>query len=371
MLPNVQSSDYPLATAREILLVGFEQGIERNILQTPTRSNFFHFASENNSFLAFQWLDERVEDLATFHLPYAVLCHADWLLQDQFRLVRQMAAHTSLQTVPFIVFTEKDGLLDKKLLLSKGVDDCYTIPINWGQLERRLEFLNQYKPYFLAATSEARTENFHLKIPWTKRVLDVLGASFGIVFSSWIWLPVMAAIWLETRGPVIYKSRRVGYGYRVFEFLKFRSMYDKAEEQLQDVEHLNQYQMPYLNQKPVFVKIANDPRITRVGRFIRKYSIDELPQLINVLRGDMSLVGNRPLPIYEAEALTRDEWSARFLAPAGITGLWQVTKRGKPDMTVEERVLLDIDYSRRPYSIWNDLKIIFQTFGAFIQQEDV
>jgi lipopolysaccharide/colanic/teichoic acid biosynthesis glycosyltransferase len=371
MLPNLQPSDYPLATAREILLVGFDQGIECNILQAPLESDYFHFASESNGFSAFQWLDKRVEHLTTFHLPYAVLCHADWLVQDQFRLVQQLATHPTLNTVPFIVFSEKECLPDKKLLLSKGVDDCYAIPIDWRQLEQRLEFLNQYKPYFLSAAPEERIENFSLKIPWPKRMLDVVGASFGILFTSWIWLPVMVAIWLETRGPVIYKSRRVGYGYRIFEFLKFRSMYDKAEDQLQEVEHLNQYQLPYLNQKPVFVKIANDPRITRVGRFIRKYSIDELPQLINVLRGDMSLVGNRPLPVYEAEALTRDEWSARFLAPAGITGLWQVTKRGRPEMTVEERVLIDVDYSRRPYSIWEDLKIIIKTFGAFVQQEDV
>jgi lipopolysaccharide/colanic/teichoic acid biosynthesis glycosyltransferase len=85
----------------------------------------------------------------------------------------------------------------------------------------------------------------------------------------------------------------------------------------------------------------------------------------------MSLVGNRPLPVYEAEALTRDEWCARFLAPAGITGLWQVSKRGRPEMTVEERILLDIDYARQPYSIWQDLKIMVKTFGAFVQKEEV
>jgi lipopolysaccharide/colanic/teichoic acid biosynthesis glycosyltransferase len=129
--------------------------------------------------------------------------------------------------------------------------------------------------------------------------------------------------------------------------------------------------MPYLNQKPIFIKIANDPRVTRVGRFIRKYSIDELPQLINVLRGEMSLVGNRPLPVYEAEALTSDAWIARFLAPAGITGHWQVTKRGKPEMTNKDRIDMDIDYAKMPYSIWEDLRIIWKTFGAFIQKEDV
>ena len=85
----------------------------------------------------------------------------------------------------------------------------------------------------------------------------------------------------------------------------------------------------------------------------------------------MSLVGNRPLPIYEAETLTRDEWSARFLAPAGITGLWQITKRGQPDMTVEERIGLDITYSQAKYSVWADLMIVLKTLRAFVQKEEV
>ena len=191
------------------------------------------------------------------------------------------------------------------------------------------------------------------------------------MLTSWIWLPVMLAIWLESKGPVVYKSKRVGSGYQVFEFLKFRSMCTGADAQLVEMHHLNQYQNGVSSSKPFFVKIAQDPRITRVGRFIRKYSIDELPQFINVLRGEMSLVGNRPLPIYEAESLTSDEWSARFLAPAGITGRWQISKRGQPDMTAEDRVGIDIAYSKEKYSILADLKIVFKTFLVFVQKEDV
>jgi hypothetical protein len=120
-----------------------------------------------------------------------------------------------------------------------------------------------------------------------------------------------------------------------------------------------------------FVKIENDPRVTKVGRFIRKTSIDELPQLFNILRGDMSIVGNRPLPLYEAEKLTADASIDRFMAPAGLTGLWQVEERGKGGtMSAEERKQLDITYGRT-YSFMLDMKIIFRTFTGFMQKENV
>ena len=120
-----------------------------------------------------------------------------------------------------------------------------------------------------------------------------------------------------------------------------------------------------------FVKIENDPRVTKVGKFIRKYSIDELPQLFNILKGDMSIVGNRPLPLYEAEKLTVDSSIDRFMAPAGLTGLWQVEERGKGGMmSAEERKQLDITYGQT-YCFTMDMKIIFRTLTAFIQKDNV
>jgi lipopolysaccharide/colanic/teichoic acid biosynthesis glycosyltransferase len=124
-------------------------------------------------------------------------------------------------------------------------------------------------------------------------------------------------------------------------------------------------------QGATFIKIENDPRITRIGRFIRNTSIDELPQLYNVLKGDMSIVGNRPLPMYEAEKITTDQFALRFIAPAGITGLWQVTKRGKGGpMSEEERMELDNQYAKT-YSFWNDIKLILKTIPALFQKENV
>jgi lipopolysaccharide/colanic/teichoic acid biosynthesis glycosyltransferase len=199
-----------------------------------------------------------------------------------------------------------------------------------------------------------------------KRVLDVLIAAFAIVLFSPVFLLTGLLIALESRGPVIYRSKRSGAGYQEFDFLKFRSMYTDADARLRDLQHLNQY----AEENPAFVKIKDDPRITKVGRIIRKFSIDELPQLFNVLKGDMSIVGNRPLPLYEAEQLTKEDAAYRFLAPAGITGLWQVTKRGKNDMSANERINLDVKYAKL-YSFWLDLKIMFKTPFAIVQKENV
>ncbi len=348
-----------------MLFAGFEDNFDANILDFPYQSKTYHFEIINHPVTAFQWLATRVDKLETYQLPYAVLCSLKWLRNDDFRFVKQLKAHPDLRFVPVIAFAECGEFVDKEILMRNGVDDCYTAPINWRLLEKRLDFLNQFKSRLLEHT---RTESFTFRLPRAKRIFDIAGASLGIVLSSVVWIPVAIAIILESKGPVIYKSKRVGAGYQVFDFLKFRSMYSGADERLYELQHLNQYAGSGTG--AVFVKFAHDPRVTRVGRFIRKYSLDELPQLVNVLRGEMSLVGNRPLPLYEAEMLTRDEWSARFLAPAGITGLWQVTKRGHADMSAEERIALDIDYARN-HSLLTDLSIILRTFSAVVQNEEV
>ena len=242
-----------------------------------------------------------------------------------------------------------------------------------------------------------------------KRIFDI-AVSLGLLLLLLpLFVVVAIAIKIESSGPVFYYSLRVGTGYRVFKFWKFRSMRKGADQQITQLKHLNQYHIePSLAQatesfhrspdgEPTgsvlvgddqwideaafqvrqqqetqrsFMKIPNDPRVTRVGRFIRNSSIDELPQLINVLMGDMSLVGNRPLPLYEAEKLTSDDTALRFLAPAGITGLWQVTERGKKDTSEESRKRLDIEYAER-HSFWLDMKILLKTPLAMFQQEDV
>ena len=124
------------------------------------------------------------------------------------------------------------------------------------------------------------------------------------------------------------------------------------------------------NRDSTFIKIKDDPRMTKVGKLIRRSSIDELPQLWNVLIGDMSIVGNRPLPLYEAEKLTTDKYALRFMAPAGITGLWQVEKRGTGKMHENERLLLDNIYAKNN-SFLNDIILILRTIPALFQKENV
>jgi lipopolysaccharide/colanic/teichoic acid biosynthesis glycosyltransferase len=137
-----------------------------------------------------------------------------------------------------------------------------------------------------------------------------------------------------------------------------------ADKKLHDLTHLNQYN------NSLFFKVNNDPRVTRFGAFLRKTSLDELPQLLNVLKGDMSLVGNRPLPLYEAATLTTNETVERFMAPAGMTGLWQIKRRGKENMSTEERINLDIDYARK-HNLAYDLWIMANTPGALFQKSNV
>ncbi len=236
-----------------------------------------------------------------------------------------------------------------------------------------------------------------------KRTFDILAALTALILLSPILIIVALIIKIESKGPIFYKSKRVGQHYKVFDFYKFRSMRTDADKLLAKMQHLNQYENKESFEEKVniqineiegemlfsdegwvnedtwltkqekaqpFLKITNDPRITRIGKFIRSSSIDELPQLINVLKGDMSLVGNRPLPVYEAEHLTTDEAIYRYAAPAGITGLWQVTERGKSGVSADSRKRLDVEYAQS-YSFKLDLWILFKTPVAALQQENV
>ena len=296
---------------------------------------------------------------------------------------------------------------EKKEYLTAGTDSIISEKRNNTELIRILDFAIKYNER-INSTSLRSKELESFKMPLWKRTFDIVCSLAAIIILSPLLIVTWLAIRLESKGDAVYRSKRVGSNYQIFDFYKFRSMYSDADKRLAEFKKLNQYAQEELTEQEsktsssrlhkadvvlfaddaitsekeyitakkqersnAFVKFENDPRITKIGKIIRKYSIDELPQLFNILKGDMSVVGNRPLPLYEAELLTSDEYIHRFMAPAGLTGLWQVEKRGEAGkLSAEERKMLDIRYANE-FSFLMDVKIIFKTFTAFIQKENV
>lgn len=378
-------------------------GTDSQSIRLLKEDSRFELAVVDNGFQAMQWLDEHDQ-------PVAVLSEILLSGMNGFALHKELMDSDRFQTLPFILHGGKVDQEDRRRALNLGVCDLYQRPLDPDKLAYRLNYLIPYKK-FKSVISQVESKQRKIRIPLIKRLFDIVFASFMILLLSPLFLLIALAIRLESKGRVFYAAKRVGAGYTIFPFFKFRSMYSGADARLKDLKHLNQYEASdsddqlmesacpdcerlgtrcspvlYINDREIcenhylrikrdklgktFVKIKNDPRVTRVGKFIRKTSIDELPQLFNVLRGEMSVVGNRPIPLYEAELLTSDDWTERFLAPAGITGLWQVTKRGKAEMSNEERKELDNTYARN-FNFWYDMKILLKTVTALMQTEDV
>lgn len=189
-----------------------------------------------------------------------------------------------------------------------------------------------------------------------KRVLDIVAASAALLFGSPIFALTALLIKREDGGPVFFRQQRVGYRGKLFGMYKFRSMVLNAEEIKRQLDARNEMA------GGITFKMKDDPRVTRVGRTIRKYSIDELPQFWNVLNGDMSLVGPRP-PLPKEVAEYRPEERQRLLAKPGITCLWQVS--GRSEIDFRGQVKLDLDYIRST-SIWTDVKLLLRTVPAVL-----
>ncbi|WP_315085079.1 sugar transferase [Bacteroides heparinolyticus] len=322
--------------------------------------------------------------------------------------------HQRFPRVYITLVTDKIAPEERTLYVKAGVQNTLPPETPEESIRQMCDYLKKREACKFQEFKESRSRDDIFHLPLWKRLFDLFFAGLALIVLSPLLIVTALAIRLESKGNVIYKSKRVGTNYNIFGFLKFRSMYTDADKRLRELSSLNQYQseepeqpsageakdligddtdipisddliisddfvlaeQDFLKQKEkkkknAFVKIENDPRVTRVGRIIRKYSIDELPQLINVLKGDMSIIGNRPLPLYEAELLTSDDAIDRFMAPAGLTGLWQVEKRGDSGrMSAEERKQLDIKYAKE-FSFTLDMKILLKTFTAFIQKENV
>ncbi len=306
-------------------------------------------------------------------IPEVILCEArfDYAAIRSFMIF--LKQHPALSSIPFML--DASGLSEKELKAYKKntrpdeiifLKDC-----DEPKLRAKVKFLRKVKAGGTDAASpliEEKRARHHRTGHPLKRVFDILVSSFALLILSPIFLLIALGVKLESSGPIFYIAKRAGRGYRIFNFYKFRTMIVGADKRIDELTHLNQYNGA--SRSPVFFKMTNDPRITRMGKFLRNTSLDELPQLINVFLGDMSLVGNRPLPLYEAETLTTDQYAARFMAPAGITGLWQVKKRGNKEMSAEERINIDIAYAAK-CNFATDLWIIANTPTALLQKENV
>ena len=336
-------------------------------------------------------------------------------------LYDQINEDSNLSGIPFILVSEEFNNKIYNTAFKKGIDDYFvSTSTQAGQIINRSKSLHLQKANYTEVTKIFK-EKLSYKIPLSKRIFDIVFASLALIILSPLLLIIMLAIRLESQGKVYYIAKRVGR--KTFDFYKLRSMRTGSDKLLDNLaKEKNQYntgrtetsvskksecprcsnlpkgeyctkvlhegidkicdywfniqKQESTKNKSTFVKIVDDPRITKVGKFIRNTSIDELPQLINVLLGDMSIVGNRPLPVYEAELLTGDNLLKRFLAPPGITGLWQIELRGKGGhMSEEERIRLDIEYANQfkgnNYSLWYDIKLILRTIPALLQSDTV
>jgi lipopolysaccharide/colanic/teichoic acid biosynthesis glycosyltransferase len=191
-----------------------------------------------------------------------------------------------------------------------------------------------------------------------KRAIDIIGAILGLIILSPVFLIISIIIKLDSKGPAIFAHRRLGYKGEIIKVYKFRSMVTNAEELIEKLPEEQKLEF-YRN-----FKLENDPRITKIGHFLRKTSLDELPQLLNILKGDLTIVG--PRPIVEKELKMYGKYGEKLLTvKPGLTGYWQVN--GRSDTTYEERVQLDMDYIDKR-SLFLDIVIMFKTFGAVLHE---
>jgi lipopolysaccharide/colanic/teichoic acid biosynthesis glycosyltransferase len=342
----------------------------------------------------------------------AIISQSEAIAPLGIYMLETIKKNAALQEVPYFLIANKVNDNVNRICLKSGVADVFKMPLRAHHLARRVNFLI---PNWKTIRTKAISEKVQVyKTPILKRAFDVIFAGSVLLCLSPFLLILFIIMKMESKGPIFYYSLRVGTGYRIFKFYKIRSMYVNADKRLKELKHLNQYvgqdeaaakaiefnalcdhcvkngtscqrllyaddiswcEKNYIDTRKAlsenaFIKLKNDPRVTKVGKILRNTSIDELPQLWNVLIGDMSIVGNRPLPLYEAEKLTTDKYAMRFMAPAGITGLWQVEKRGKGEMSAEERMMLDNAYAEN-HSFINDIRLILKTIPALLQKENV
>jgi exopolysaccharide biosynthesis polyprenyl glycosylphosphotransferase len=267
--------------------------------------------------------------------------------------IEDLAAVLDSQRVQEVIIADPDFPQDQAVEL---VDQCHQRGVTVRIAPSTMEIL-VHRAEFVPGTSvplfELRPPVFDGFDYAIKRSFDFLGSLFLVILLSPLLLLIALAVFISSRGPILYRSQRPGIGGAPFSCFKFRTMRSGADQQQADIESLNEASGPLF-------KIRDDPRMTSVGRFLRRFSLDELPQLFNVLLGQMSLVGPRPLPQRDYDQL--EEWhKKRYLVLPGITGLWQVS--GRSELDFDDLVRLDFLYLER-WSVALDLTILVKTVPA-------
>jgi lipopolysaccharide/colanic/teichoic acid biosynthesis glycosyltransferase len=357
--PNINVENNPSSTTT-VNIIYFASAFEQGLIDSFISPEFYLKKAES-----IQDLKHFSHIISTSDNSSVIIIEVDIEnFQEAEDFIKSLKTNFFTKTFTTIFLLNKSNKFYTNIAMELGVSDCYSNPIPFSDLKERVKFLNFYKTLRSQVSQLSQAPQIPYHIPVSKRFLDLILSIMTLIFLLPLLIIVGILIKLDSPGPIFYRSKRVGTGYKIFDFYKFRSMRTGADAELESLKHQNQYE------GSSFFKFENDPRITKLGTFLRKSSIDELPQLINVIKGDMSLVGNRPLPLYEAEQLTTNEWSMRFLGPAGLTGLWQISKRGKKNMSEKERKQLDNFYAKN-YSLWLDVKIILKTIPALLQREKV
>jgi len=358
--------------------------------------------------------------LQSGQIPDAIFCEMTVSGGDGLAMHEWVRKRHDLDSICFILLDTVFTQDVYKESVRRHIDDFYLIPLPPLEgLIGRILFLREYRKKLKPVEPELSRE-ISYSMPFSKRIFDLIVAFGGLVTLSPLLLFVAVAIKLESKGSVLYVTKRIGSGGRIFNYLKFRTMREGADSNsamaraqktgaangapnmeidfekpcprcsqlrpgakcstLIHFQHNEICEYWFMVQRheiaksrPINIKNENNPYITKVGKFIRQTGIEKLPQLINVLNGNMSIVGNRPLQLFEAERFSMGDMARRFLAPAGMTGLYQIELSNKDgNMSADERIMLDIAYSDHfignNYSFWYDLSLLLRSFKATLSK---
>ena len=321
------------------------------IVGTNARALKFARALESHPILGYRidgFVDRRWHGMRPFQQAgYRLLCDLTGLPQ----YLREHAIDEVIITLPVKSFYNEARAIGE-LCGEQGLTTRYFSSLFNSRLARATSEEFEDEPLITLAP---RTPERWARV--AKRLLDIAISSAAMIVLSPVLLAAAVLVKLTSKGPIFFTQKRLGQGKRIFPMLKFRTMVEDAEQKQAALEHLNEAS------GPVF-KIRNDPRITTVGRFLRRSSIDELPQFWNVLKGDMSLVGPRPLPVRDYDGFREDWQRRRFCVRPGITCLWQVT--GRSSISFERWMELDLEYIDH-CSLRLDLEILMRTIPAVLK----